>query len=65
MRKGRAMKNSKPMTRRTMLRTSAAAVAGPAIISGAAPDPVRVGHIGIGTRTKRSCSRGTRIVLEG
>lgn len=44
----------KPMqiSRRTMLAASAAALGAPAILSGAEPaaDPVRVGHIGAGTR---------------
>lgn len=46
------MEKSKGMSRRTMLAMSAAAFGAPAILAGAAPtaDPVRVGHIGTGTR---------------
>lgn len=46
------MNESTPITRRTMLAASAAVVAAPAILRGAeiAADPVRVGHIGLGTR---------------
>ncbi len=46
------MKNASPITRRTLLAASAAALTAPAILTGAEPakDPVRVGHIGAGTR---------------
>ncbi len=46
------MKNDVTISRRTMLAASAAAFGAPAILAGAAPtaDPVRVGHIGAGTR---------------
>jgi len=46
------MNGSEVISRRTMLAASAAVLGAPAILSGAAPtaDPVRVGHIGTGTR---------------
>jgi predicted dehydrogenase len=46
------MRESIPITRRTMLAASAALIAAPAIVRGVEPtaDPVRVGHIGTGTR---------------
>ena len=46
------MRESTPITRRTMLAASAAMIAAPAIVRGVEPtaDPVRVGHIGTGTR---------------
>ncbi len=46
------MKDDAAISRRTMLAAGAAALGAPAILSGAAPtaDPVRVGHIGAGTR---------------
>ncbi|HOC69313.1 MAG TPA: Gfo/Idh/MocA family oxidoreductase [Candidatus Hydrogenedentes bacterium] len=46
------MEKGKSLSRRTMLAASAAALAMPAILSGAEPtaDPVRVGHIGAGVR---------------
>jgi len=52
VRKGNVMHKPKDISRRTMLTASAAAIAAPAILTGAAaePDPVRLGHIGAGTR---------------
>ena len=46
------MKEPVTISRRTMLAAGAAALGAPAILAGAAPtsDPVRVGHIGAGTR---------------
>lgn len=46
------MKGKQIMSRRTMLAASVAALHAPSILKGAAPtaDPVRVGHIGTGTR---------------
>ena len=48
----RVMKEPVIISRRTMLAAGAAALGAPAILAGAAPtkDPVRVGHIGAGTR---------------
>lgn len=46
------MRELKPISRRTMLAASAAMIAAPNIVRGVEPtaDPVRVGHIGTGTR---------------
>ena len=46
------MKDGTVVSRRTVLAAGAAALGAPAILAGAAPtaDPVRVGHIGAGTR---------------
>ncbi|HNZ47589.1 MAG TPA: Gfo/Idh/MocA family oxidoreductase [Candidatus Hydrogenedentes bacterium] len=46
------MNESKGITRRTMLAATAAAITAPTILSSvkAAPDPVRLGHIGAGVR---------------
>lgn len=46
------MENTGIISRRTVLAAGAAALGAPAILAGAAPtaDPVRVGHIGAGTR---------------
>ena len=46
------MNDATPISRRSMLAASAAAIGAPALLVGAEPtaNPVRVGHIGTGTR---------------